>query len=86
MKNFYMKYKNHIGIIVDSTIIVLGLYIKNYIFAAMGLALLLLTLYVYKLEKRNEEEKAKKIAEKKASKAEQKRLNKKKKKKKKKKR
>lgn len=85
MKNFYMKYKNHVGIIVDSIIIVSGLYIKNYIFAIMGLVLLLLTLYVYRLEKRNAEEKAKEIAAKQAYKAEQKRLNKGKKKKKKKK-
>lgn len=85
MKNFYMKYKNQIGIVVDTTIIILGLYIKNYIFAVMGLVLLLLTLYVAKLEKQDAQEKARIAAEKRAIKAEQKRLNKGKKKKKKKK-
>lgn len=85
MKNFYMKYKNQIGIVLDTTIIILGLYIKNYIFAVMGLALLFLTLYVDKLEKKDAQEKARITAEKRAIKAEQKRLNKGKKKKKKKK-
>lgn len=86
MKNFYMKYKNIIGIIMDSIIIILGLSIKNYLFVIMGIVLLLLTLYVAKLEKQDAEEKARIKAEKKALLAEQKRLNKGKKKKKKKKR
>lgn len=86
MKNFYMKYKNIIGIILDTIIVILGLSIKNYFFAVMGLLLLFLTLYVDKLEKQNAKEQAKIAAEKKAIKAEQKRLNKGKKKKKKKKR
>lgn len=42
----------------------------------MGIVLLLLTLYVAKLEKKDAEEKARIAAEKKAIKAEQKRLNK----------
>lgn len=84
MKNFYMKYKNIIGVIIDAIIIILGLSIKNYVFVIMGI-ILLLTLYVAKLEKQDAEEKARIAAEKKAIKAEQKRLNKGKKKKKKKK-
>lgn len=86
MKNFYMKYKNIIGVIIDAIIIILGLSIKNYVFVIMGIVLLLLTLYVAKLERQDAEEKARITAEKKAIKAEQKRLNKGKKKKKKKKR
>lgn len=52
MKNFYMKYKNIIGVIIDAIIIILGLSIKNYVFVIMGIVLLLLTLYVAKLEKK----------------------------------
>ena len=86
MKNFYMKYKNQIGVIVDIIIVILGLYIKNYVFAVLGAALLALTLYIAKLEKKHEEEQAKIAAEKRALKAQQKHLNRGKKKKKKKKR
>lgn len=84
MKNFYMKYKNPIGIIVDVIIIILGLLSKNYIYTIMGIGLLFLTLYVSKLEKQHANEQAEKLAKKQALKAEQKRLNKGKKKKKKK--
>ncbi|MEG0857036.1 MAG: hypothetical protein RSG52_11230 [Terrisporobacter sp.] len=77
MKNFYIKYKNPIGIMMDVMLIVLGLSTKNYIFAILGVILLFLTLYVAKIERREAEEKAKQTAEKK-------RINKAKKKKKKK--
>ncbi|KHS58414.1 hypothetical protein QX51_02920, partial [Terrisporobacter othiniensis] len=63
-------------VIIDAIIIILGLSIKNYVFVIMGIVLLLLTLYVAKLEKKDAEEKARIAAEKKAIKAEQKRLNK----------
>lgn len=86
MKNFYMKYKNQIGIVIDTIIIVLGLFIKNYLYTIMGVVLLALTLYIARLEKQDAKEKARITAEKKAIKAEQKRLTKGKKKKKKKKR
>lgn len=76
MKNFYMKYKNQIGIVIDTIIIVLGLLVKNYLYTIMGVVLLALTLYVARLEKQDAKEKARIIAEKKAIKAEQKRLNK----------
>ncbi len=86
MKDFYMKHKNKMGVVIDIIIIILGLSIKKYIFAFMGIILLFLTLYVDKLEKQDAKEKARIAAEKKAILAEQKRLNKGKKKKKKKKR
>lgn len=86
MKNFYMKYKNPIGIVMDIILIVLGIYSRNLIFAILGVILLFLTLYVSKLEKQSENEKARMAAEKQAFKAEQKRINKGKKKKKSKKR
>lgn len=86
MKNFYMKYKNIISIIMDIIIIILGLFAKKYVFIIVGILLLLLTIYVDKLEKKQAEERARIIDAKKALKTEQKRLNKGKKKKKKKKR
>ena len=86
MKNFYLKHKNKISIILDILLILMGIYSKNIIFVIVGIALFALTLYVSKLEKEEEKRKAEIAAEKKALKAEQKRLNKCKKKKKKKKR
>ena len=86
MKNFYMKYKNIISILMDIIIIILGLFAKKYVFIIVGILLLLLTIYVDKLEKKQAEERARIIDAKKALKTEQKRLNKGKKKKKKKKR
>lgn len=86
MKNFYMKYKNIISMIMDITLIILGFYRKNFIFIILGLLLLLLTFYVCKIEREDAKEKARIQAEKKALKDEQKRLNKGKKKKKSKKR
>ena len=65
MKNFFFYYKNIIGVIIDAIIIILGLSIKNYVFVIMGIVLLLLTLYVAKLEKKDAEEKARIAAEKK---------------------
>ena len=53
MKNFYMKHQDKIVIISDVMIIVLGLLSGKKTFALIGLLLLILSIYVFAVEKKN---------------------------------
>ena len=58
MKNFYMKHQDKIVIISDVMIIVLGLLSGKKTFALIGLLLLILSIYVFAVEKKNREKQA----------------------------
>lgn len=66
MKKFYMKHKNSIVMILNVMLISLGLFNKDTKFIIIGILLTALSLYVFHLEQKAEEQKAREKAERKA--------------------
>lgn len=66
MKEFIRKYRNQISFVSNLAIIIIGVVLKDIRYLLIGAALALLTIYIKKVEKKEEERIAKEKAEKKA--------------------
>lgn len=66
MKEFIKNYRHQISFISNLAIIIIGIVLKDIRYLGIGAALVVLTMYINKAEKKEEERIAKEKAERKA--------------------